>query len=189
MAKAKVTDEFNMDQTSDGPTEFRDDEPSGALASSDLAKIGFNDTQDEDERKRLFPPAGDWLKTDSFEFTIQYREDDCESNDASPQGRMMLNFMGKPEVRYNTAGDEFEPVLFLRLSPDRRYKIDKPSEVDLAYKMFLRAKDLYLDITGEKPDNVDQLVKMLIDESYTIRTMQGDSGPFCLDVKPNRKAR
>lgn len=185
--KAKV-DEFNMGD--DIVTEFTDTESTGALASSDLATMSFNDTQDEEERKRLFPPAGDWLKVDEFDSSDpEFRSDDCQLGDISPKGRMILSFMGKPEARYNSTGDEFQPTLFIRISPDRRYKIDKPSEVDLAYKMFLRAKDLYLEIKGEKPVNPEELRVMLASESYTIRTMQGDSGPFCLDIKPNRKAR
>ena len=185
--KAKPTDEFNID--TDKPTEFTDESSTGALPSTDLASMGFNETQDEEERKRLFPPPGDWLKVDEFEFNLQYREDDKQPGDRSPQGRMILSFMGKPEARYNTTGDEFQPVLFLRISSDRRYKVDKPNEVDLAYKMFLRAKDLYLELKEEMPKSIDELVQMLVNENYTIRTMQGDSGPFCLDVKPNRKTR
>lgn len=187
-AKAKA-DEFNMNEPESGPTEFTDEATEGAISSVSLASIGFNDTQDEEERRRLFPPAGDWLKVDEFEFGLQYRDDDQQTGDVSSQGRMILSFMGKPEARYNHAGDEFQPVLFLRMSPDRRYKSDKPSEVDLAYKMFLRSKDLFLEISGEKPGNIDQLVQMMVNDSYTIRTMQGDSGLFSLDVKPNRKAR
>lgn len=191
MPKAAKPDEFDMGDETE-PTEFSDEggnTASKSTGTADFAAMGFHKADEEASRRRLYPPTGDWVKTDTWKFDYSYRDDDNAPGDFNSEGRLVYNFSGQPDPRLNKEGDEFCPMLFLRVSPDKRYKQDKPTEFDTAYKLYLQAKDLYLELKGEVPENQLQLIDMLIEDSYTLRTFNGDSGPIISDAKPIRKRR
>ena len=148
-----------------------------------LQGLAFNDERDAVERKKLNNPTGDWLKTERWEFAKVVYAGDCVTGDIDPEGRTILTFSGKPDPRQHE-GMEYQPTLFLRISPDIRYKKDKPTEVDNAYKLYNKAKeDLYLAVHNEKPKQFVQLITMLTDDIYKVRTMNGDNGPIIVDIK------
>jgi hypothetical protein len=101
--------------------------------------------------------------------------------DFDPAGRTYLTFIGKPVAR-EANGLSYEPTLRLRLSPDKRLKADAPV-IDTAYKLFLKAKDAYLEKHSEKASNLAQLRSMLEHDEYFVRTMNGDNGPIIYDLK------
>lgn len=162
-------------------------EPVG-LTLDQLNQIGFNNQQDESEYAKLNPPVGDWIKEDRWQFSTRLNTNDSSPKDINSSGRTTLNFMGKPESR-QANGLEYQPMLFLRISPDIRYKQDKPTEVDMAYKLFLRAKEIYLQANSQKPSNIGQLVNMLCEDSFVLRTMNGDNGPLVVDIKVKRQQK
>lgn len=183
-----MPEEFNEDDiTSRGNSHIATVEHVG-LTLDQLNNIGFNNQQDEAEYAKLNPPVGDWVKEDRWQFSTRLNSNDDSPNDINSSGRTTLNFMGKPESR-QANGLEYQPMLFLRISPDRRYKQDKPTEVDMAYKLFLRAKELYLQLNSETPKNIGQLVNMLCEDSFVLRTMNGDNGPVVVDIKAKRQQR
>lgn len=155
------------------------------LTLEELNERGFNDAQDEEELKKLNPPTGDWIKDDRWVVAKRTNTEDSSEGDLDTQGRTIFTFQGKPQAR-TANGLEYQPTFFLRVSPDRRFKADKPQEVDMAYKLFLKTKELYISSKGEKPKNIGQLVKMLIEDSYIVRSMNGDSGAIAVDIKPLR---
>lgn len=180
-------DEFNIPDEVDIPEHSNDVivPQQGALSLQDLDNIGFNDARDEQERAKLNPPTGDWEKEDQWKADIRCQQGNCMPGDLDPTGRTSLNFMGKPKPR-QANGMEYEPMLFIRLSPDIRYKEDDPSKTDMAYKLFLKAKDLYMELYKEKPRNLKQLMTMLREDAYIVRTMNGDNGPIVVDIKAKR---
>lgn len=183
-----MPEEFNEDDINQlGNTHTTVEEPVG-LTLNQLNKVGFNNQQDEAEYAKLNPPVGDWFKEDRWQFSTRLNNNDSSPNDINSIGRTILNFMGKPESR-RANGLEYQPMLFLRVSCDLRYKQDKPTEIDMAYKLFLRAKELYLQLNSEKPQSIGQLVGMLCEESFVLRTMNGDNGPVVVDIKMKRQPR
>lgn len=182
-----MPEEFNEEDVLQGNSSTATAEPT-SLTLDQLNNVGFNDKQDEAEYSKLNPPVGDWLKEDRWACSIRVNNSDIANTDLDSNGRTTLNFMGKPESR-QANGIEYQPMLFLRISPDIRYKQDKPTEVDMAYKLFLRAKELYLQLNSEKPKNIGQLVNMLTEDSFVLRTMNGDNGPIVVDIKVKRQAR
>ena len=189
---AQQENEFNMPEEFNVPTDnntnSQHSDVTGMLSDSDVDEMGFNDEQDEAERAKLNPPTGDWEKTDSWKSEKRVQVGNCMPNDLDDAGRTSFNVMGKPKPRQQ-AGLEYEPVLFLRISPDLRYKEDKPTDVDMAYKLFLKAKDVYIALNGEKPKNMRQLRVMLEEENYIVRTMNGDNGPIVVDIKVKRERK
>lgn len=183
------TEEFTVPDVPTLPT----DRPAtniveGTLSLDDLNSLGFDDSRDETERAKINPPTGDWEKEDRWKFEKRVNAADSVHGDIDPTGRTFLNVVGKPKQR-EANGISYEPMLFLRLSPDIRYKQDKPAEVDMAYKLFLKAKDMYTEMYSEKPTKLGQLIAMLEEDSYILRTMSGDSGPVIVDMKVKRSRR
>jgi hypothetical protein len=140
-----------------------------------------NTARDEQERSKLDPPKGNWNKVSKWTYEKQVRPLDKQAGDIDPSGRVMLNFYGKPEVREEN-GIPYEPTLFLRISPDVRYKADSPKEHDNSYKLYLLAKDLFLSIYGRAP-KISEIVKMLENAEYIIRTFNGDTGPIIMGLQ------
>lgn len=161
---------------------------SGSLSSDDLDSLGFNDKRDEAERAKINPPAGDWDKEEPWKFEKRVRAGDSQPGDIDPEGRTSLSFWGKPKAK-QANGMEYEPTLFIRISPDVRYKEDDPTKVDMAYKLFLQAKDLYISLYEEKPKNLGQLRKMLMEDVYIVRTMNGDTGPIVTNIRAKQRKR
>jgi hypothetical protein len=155
-----------------------------SLSLDDLANVAFNEAQDEAEYSKLNPPIGDWIKDDRFQFKKSVNLEDSMPNDID-HGRTYLSFSGKPAPRAAN-GMEYQPVLFLRISPDLRYKKDDPGKIDSAYKLCLRAKEAYLTSKGEKCKNLAQMVSFLVEDEYVLRTMNGDNGPLVVDIKAKR---
>jgi hypothetical protein len=159
------------------------------MSIEEFNALGFNDERDEHERLKLWDaPTGDWEKTDRWKVEKRVYEGDCLPGDIDPMGRTVLNVTGKPKGRVAN-GIEYTPQLFLRISPDIRYKQDKPDEVDNSYKLFLQSKDTYLAINKEKVRTLGQLVAMLEEDNYIVRTMNGDTGPVSVGVKPRMEQR
>src|SRR3990167_11215321 len=187
-----MPDEFasntNTNTNTNTPTSQQPSDVTGVLSDSDVDEIGFNDEQDEAERAKLNHPTGDWEKDDSWKSEKRVQAGNCMPGDLDSAGRTSFNVMGKPKPRQQ-AGLEYEPTLFLRLSPDRRYKEDKPTDVDMAYKLFLKAKDVYIALHSEKPATLRQLRVMLEEDNYVVRTMNGDNGPVVVDIKVKRERR
>ncbi len=186
-----MPDEFNVPTLEPSPHDVYNPPHSegGALTLEDLEEIGVNEQQDEAERKKLYPPPGDWIKSIDWDYRLARFEGDCQPGDISPSGRTIYVFFGKPEERIDREGNAYQPVLNLRMSPDRRFKQDDPTKVDFSYAMYLKAKDLYLALKGAKMTKQVQLVRMLIEDEYVVRTMNGDSGPFVLEVKQRRQQK
>lgn len=160
----------------------------GTLSLDQLNDLSFDDGRDEVERAKINPPTGDWEKEDRWKFEKRVNAADSVHGDIDPSGRTFLNIVGKPKQR-EANGISYEPTLFLRISPDIRYKQDKPNEVDMAYKLFLRAKDMYTEMHSEKPTKLGQLITMLEEDNYVLRTMNGDNGAVVVDVKMKRSRR
>ena len=149
------------------------------LSEDDFAGIVTDDARDEKNRATLDPPQGDWLKTEKFEFSSVFMEDDSMPGDLYPAGRLILKFAGYPDVRIAN-GVDYKPRFFLNLSPDVRYK-DK--ELDLTHKLFLRAKDLFLADKQRKYKDIAELIKFLRFEEYIIRMAKGTDSLYCVGLK------
>lgn len=161
---------------------------SAGMSLEDLSGMSMDDARDEEERKRLDPPSGDWIKDDTWKFEKRVNTQDVSHGDIDSSGRTFFSVYGKPQSRVKD-GIEYTPTLFIRMSPDIRYKVDDPSKVDLSYRLYLKAKDLYLYINQEKVRTFGQLIGMLESEDYLVRTMTGDNGPLVIDLKPKVNKR
>lgn len=145
-----------------------------------------NVARDEAERAKMDPPKGNWNKTDKWMYEKRVSLQDKQAGDIDPAGRTVLNFYGKPEAREEN-GITYEPTLFLRISPDIRYKADKPKEHDNSYKLYLLSRDLFMSIYGRAP-KISEIVKMLEHDEYIIRTFNGDTGPIVTGLQdPNQE--
>lgn len=160
----------------------------GGLGLDTWDEKGFNDDRDEIERTKLDAPPGDWFKKERWEFEERVYANDTMPDDLNPAGRTFFTFKGEPESRVANGGMVYTPNMYLRISPDIRYKLDKPDVVDMAYKLFLRAKDLFLDVKGEKA-TPRKLIMFLSEDEYTVRTMRGDNSPIIVDVKKTVQRR
>lgn len=154
-----------------------------------LRGLGFNHKQDELERAKMTPPRGDWEKEEPFTFEVSFNEADSAPGDCFPtRGRVYYKFAGYPKPRV-VNGLSYRPMLFLRISPDKRQKQDDPTKTDKSYQLFLEAKDLYLAQKGESASDQAQLITLLVEHSYLVNTMNGDNGVVVLHVKDKRQPR
>ena len=184
-------DEFIAEDEKGGTSPVGGSNGSATLSLDALSEMSFNDSRDEQELAKLNPPTGDWKKSDRWELeekNIRVNLEDTQPGDVDSRGRTTFTFIGKPDSR-SAHGIEYQPVIFLRISPDMRQKRDKPDDVDMAYKLFLKSKELYMTIHGEKPKTFKQLLSMLEEDTYLLRTMNGDSGPVVVDIKVERQKR
>lgn len=169
----------------DMPEEFSADDVEETPSVEDLLNNSFNDEQDEAERAKLNPPTGDWEKEDTWEFVVKVDSSDNASGDCNKAGRTFISFSGKPKPRMHN-DFEYQPMLFFRISPDKRLK-EGSTEIDFAYKLYLKAKDAYIAIQEEKPRKLKDLVEFLKESNkIAFRTMNGDNGPIVLDIKQKR---
>ena len=184
------TEEFTVSDTPtlDSDTHSSPNIVEGTLSLDQLNDLSFNDSRDEVERVKLSPPTGDWEKEDRWKFEKRVNMADSMVGDIDPTGRTFFNIAGHPKSR-EANGISYQPMLFLRISPDIRYKQDKPNEVDMGYKLFLKAKDVYTELKEEKPKKLGQLITMLEEDNYVLRTMNGDNGPVIVDIKVKRSRR
>lgn len=172
------------------PEEFTHDEAESTLSDDIIETISLDgiDERDQQEYRKLNPPAGEWLKEEEWQFKKFTNRQDSLPGDLDPQGRTLLTFIGVPRARV-VDGQDYDPVLLLRISPDIRYKQDEPDKVDRAYTLWLQAKEMYLALKGARPKMIGDIIKMLQYDEYTVRTMKGDSGPIILDVRAKREGR
>lgn len=192
MPKDQTTNTTNntADTPDDMPEEFSGDDVQDDT-NVDMSAVfdrEFNDEDDEQEFRKLNPPSGNWDKEDTWEFSEGHNTGDKRDGDFNPDGRTYYNFYGLPKSR-EANGFEYCPRLFLRISPDKRFKQGKPDEVDTPYNLFLRAKELFLTLNKSRAKRHGDLIKMLQSDAYVIRTMKGDSGPIVLDISPKRTKR
>ena len=148
------------------------------LSLDELNSLVFDDDRDSKNRQQLDLPSGDWLKSERWEMRHMVYEGDCMPGDINPAGRTIFTFIGKPEPRTHNSV-EYCPTLILRISPDVRYSRTegKQAEFDNSHKLYLRAKeDLYVAIHQEKVRTGLQLITMLTDDEYIVRTMNGTYG-------------
>lgn len=182
-----TSEEYKPAQAKNNSTANIDQDASlhGALTSDDFDEMGFDNARDEKERAKIDPPTGDWEKVDLWKTEKRVQPGNCQQGDIDTAGRTSLNCWGKPKER-NVNGMSYEPTLFIRISPDIRYKEEDQTKVDLAYKLFLDVKDTYLSIYGEAPKTMKHLRSMLENDEYLVRTMKGDNGPVTVGVKAKR---
>lgn len=160
---------------------------SAGMSLEELDERGFDEARDERIRAAMDPPSGDWFKIGRWEWEKRNYTNDTMPDDIDPAGRTFFQFTGEVESR--TMGEHtYTPKLFLRISPDVRFKVDKPEEIDIAHKLWLRAKDLYLKVKLEKP-TIRKLVMFLAEDDYIVRTMKGDSSPITVDVRQKVERR
>ena len=169
------------------PTEYTSDDTSSTLPTE--SNMSFEGGSYDDDYKKLNPPVGDWQKDDRWDTVKTFvNENDQQAGDKNPVGRTYFSVSGKPIARV-AHEVEHQPTLFIRLSPDKRYKEDKPAEFDLAYKLFMRVREAYLTINGKLLANETELRYFLAEGDYVIRTMNGDNGPIAVDVKVKREKK
>lgn len=179
----------------DVPPTFESDEPASSssnnvvgLSMDELLGKSLDNTRDEADYAAMYPPTGDWIKEKSWLVDKFVYTQDQQPGDIDPAGRTFLTFEGFPNSRVAN-GQEYEPKLRLRISPDKRTKQDNPKEVDSAYKLYLEAKEVYLALHGETCKQMAKLVHCLMHDSYAVRTMRGDQGPLIIQVKDKSKVR
>jgi hypothetical protein len=181
-----IADELNdNDTTHPASTDSRanGEMVTGGLSLDELDARGFNDERDEQTRLTLNTPGGDWIKKERWEFEQRVYANDCMPDDIDPSGRTFFIFKGPAETRV-VGGHAYTPNMFLRMSPDIRWKPDAPDTIDMAHKLFMRARDLYLEVRGEK-STPRKLIAFLESEEYAVNTMPGNGGgsPYITDVK------
>lgn len=190
-----LPDEMNDEPASNGSSNSNGHmvTPSGSsennigLSLDELNDTAFDNERDEKERAKLDPPAGDWQKSERWVVTASVYTADSMPGDTRPEGRTTYTVQGKPDtITLNSL--EYCPGLFFRLSPDPRNKMDDPSKRDNSYKLFLKAKDAYLSLKGERCPSEKALINFLRDADYVVRTMKGENGPVVVDIKGKRFA-
>lgn len=181
-----IADELNDGNTPETPS--TDSRANGNMMASGLSldqldEKGFNEERDEQTRLTLNTPGGDWIKRDRWECEVRVRENDCMPDDLDPSGRTFFLLSGEPETRV-VGGHAYTPKMFMRISPDIRWKPDAPDTIDMAHKLFMRAKDLYLDVKRERA-TPRKLIAFLESDEYAVNTMPGNGGgsPYITDVK------
>ena len=163
-----------------GPPEFATDEaddttPNVGISESEFEGINTDDARDERTRATLDPPQGDWLKTDKFDFSYEFRPDDKMPGDIKPNGRTILKFAGNPDPR-TVNGIEYTPRFFINISPDFRASERDAKKPDLTHQLWLRAKDLFMSVRQCKHKDIAELCKFLQVEEYIVRAAKSQSG-------------
>lgn len=173
----------------DIPAEFDDASSNGMSASLDtLNRVTFDDDRDELEYKKMTPPPGDWEKVERWQVKEYIYTNDTAPGDRNPNGRLVWAITGYPKVRI-VNGLDYCPLLMIRISPDLRFKEGSTTDRDSAYKLFLQCKNLFISLKGRSPKGSEELLPVLAEDAYTVRTMQGDNGPVVVQVKANRRGR
>ena len=163
-----------------GPPEFATDEdddttPNVGISEDEFAGINTDEARDERTRATLDAPQGDWLKTNRFEFSYEFRVEDKMDGDIKPQGRTILRLVGNPDPR-TVNGIEYAPRFFINISPDFRGSQNDPKKADLSHQLWLRAKDLFMSVRQKKHKDIAELCKFLQTEEYIIRAAKGQGG-------------
>lgn len=190
MATPSKAPKFAVATDDDIPDEITADESQVniGLSADELNTMPLDQEQHNADYKAMNPPTGDWLKADTWTLTKRVNADDKMPKDKDTVGRVYYTISGYPEPRV-ADGIEHKPMLFLRVSPDRRFKQDKVKEFDLAYKLWAKAVELHLSIKGTVAKTIGDVCGVLTEDEYIVRTMNGDSGAFPVDIKPKRQQR
>lgn len=141
-----------------------------------------NRQRDELERQKLNPPIGDWVKEDRWTMDDpRILTDDSHADDVNKAGRTMLTFRGECKPRVEN-GIEYNPMFFLRISPDKRSSMNNEQQPDMPYKMWLKVEELYTALYSKQWSTGKDLFDMLCNDQYVIRTYKGDNNPIA-DIK------
>jgi hypothetical protein len=184
--------------TDDDPEEFTADVPVPANGTSrgfnasldELNSVTFDSSTRDQDYKQLNPPTGDWLKEERWDFDkekgVYIKEGDCKPGDINPKGRVFISVSGVPKSRV-VDNIEYQPVMQIRVSPDKRLKDESdPKSMDMAYKLYLQSCEVYMAIHGKNLSKPSELVHFLTEDHFTIRSMNGDSGPLVTNIKQTR---
>lgn len=186
VAKDEFVDDIDVDgnvthPTEDsGPPEFATDEaddttPNVGISESEFEGINTDEARDERTRATLDPPQGDWLKTERFDFSYEYKADDSMPGDIKPNGRAILKFAGNPDPR-TVNGIEYAPRFFINMSPDFRPSDIDVKKADLTHQLYIRAKELFISVKMRKQKDITELCKFLQTEEYVIRMAKSKGG-------------
>jgi len=152
-----------------------DDSENPRLSQGQITGKTFDTGRRQERHKEMTAPPGDYTKSTRWDtFEIRWREDDSQPGDTYPQGRVTYSISGKADKK-TVNGIEYEPLLFIRLSPDERHH-QNPSfkgEMDFQYKMYDRVCEAFLAIHGRELKNEDDLKLFLEEGEYTLNTMLG----------------
>jgi hypothetical protein len=185
---ADETDEFQVpDEADDSDENFR----------KQMASVSFDEARHEASRKKMQQPAGDYLKSEAWDFkpskNVKVWDEDRQQGDINPRGRTVITLWGYPETRYDKEHNDYTPFLRFSFSPDSRLhrdpeKADKGTE-DIATRIYTEAEEAFINVKERKPKGFLEVLDFLVEESYVLNTMNGDSGLFVLHVKAPRKKR
>jgi hypothetical protein len=179
--------------TDSQPPEFADDDDTQEMVNigmdeSEFAGVNTDDARDERTRAALDPPQGNWLKSDKFEFSFEFRTEDRMPGDIKPNGRTILKFSGNPDAR-TVNGVEYAPRFFITMSPDYRASDREPQKPDLTHQLFLRAKDLFISVKQRKHKDIAELCQFLRMEEYVVRAAKGDDNLYVVGLKSKDSLR
>ena len=178
----------HTDEVEEVPTQYTTDDTDSTL-STNAPGMTFEGGSYDDDYKKLNPPTGDWQKDDRWDTVKMFvNENDQQAGDKNPVGRTYFSVSGKPIPRV-AFEVEHQPTLFLRISPDKRYKEDEPNKFDSSYKLFMEVREAYLAIHGKLLTNETDLRYFLVEDDYIVRTMKGDNGPIVVNVKVKRERK
>lgn len=170
------------------PPEFTHDDDDN-LSLDTITGTEFNRKRMNEDLKRISPPDGTWMKEDRWEnFKRSINVNDSMPDDIDENGRTVYSIYGKPTPRI-VDDTEHQPTLFIRVSPDIRYKKDDTTKFDLAYTMFLKASEVYLAIHGSELTNDTMLKYFLEEDEFALRTMKGDNGLVVTGIQQKRLQR
>jgi hypothetical protein len=186
--------EFDMDEeasTEETPNSYEADTSGNdgqALSLDDLDKLVGNNAEYEKTRKTMYPPAGDYRKSELWEYQGFVKEGDCERGDVRPVGRTFFKVFGPTDTMMDKEGNPFEVSLAIIMSPDKRMHQEHPTQVDRAHKMFQMALDMYIAFNSKKYDarkGFRELIEMMVNNEYLINAWCNSQGDMV--VKSFRK--
>jgi|SRR5215471_1022110 len=155
-----------------------DTDESTRLSEGQITGKTFDTGRRQERHKEMTAPPGDYNKSVRWDtFEVRWREDDSQPGDVYPQGRVVYSVSGKADKKV-VNGIEYEPLLFIRLSPDERQH-SNPSfkgEMDFQYKMYDRVCEAFLAVNGRELKDENDLKHFLEEGEYTLNTMLGSDG-------------
>jgi hypothetical protein len=165
----KEEDEFNTFNT-----QLEDVEQSQGVEIN--LNVNINNERDEVERRKLFPPTGDYLKGEDWTVKSHIDVEDRMKDDTYPTGRVYLSCTG-PAENVKTGDVQY---FFFRCSPDPRDGKDERSRgrADIYYQNWHRAKDLYFSLHNEFPQVLEHVAEMFRVESFTLMVKTNNKGAF-----------
>lgn len=159
------------------------------MSMEELDDVEFDTERDEQTRKLMTLPRGDWVKEDRWEFAgkVVFNQD-SQPGDIDPAGRTIFSFTGKPNPRTEN-GISYQPQLRIQVSPDYRPKLEFETkkiiegQPDPKHAMYMKAKEVYLAIHNEELKRPRQLLYFFCEDRFAVTTMNGDNGVMPTAVK------